>query len=187
MGVLVYDDVVLERAVAHGVGQVPEEHAHATALAVGICGKVSVVAPGGVLDRDQDTVIAAAAFVEVVVLEVERGLGEAVAVQDVVDRVADVERIDASSVHVGSGRGRRSQAGGVVEDETRAGLRGQRRCGALVGDDVVARSGCSGGRAVAVPALRRGNSVLGVREGLEALGGDLLPYGENKILEKQHC
>ena len=116
--VLVRDDVVLERAVAVGARQVPDEHAHVPALAVWGRREVRVVGPRAVLDGDRDAVVALAALAEVVVLEVERGLGEAVLVLDVVHRVHDVERVDACGVDVGRVEGGDGQVRVVVEDET---------------------------------------------------------------------
>ena len=122
MGVLVGDDVVLEGAVALGAGEVPEEHAHVAALAIRGRREVGVVGARGVLDGDGDAVGALAALAEVVGLEVERGLGEAVLVRDIVDRVDCVEGVHAGGVDVGGRRGGGAGADGVVEDKAGAGL-----------------------------------------------------------------
>ena len=99
--------------------------------------KVGIIDTGRVLDRDGNTVVASSAVAEVVVLEVEGRLGEAVLVGDIVDGVHNVEGVGAGSIDVGL-RGR-SGAGVLGEDElsgTR--LRSNARLAALESDGVVA-------------------------------------------------
>jgi len=67
------------------------------------CGKVSIVHSSRVLDRHFYAVIASASFAKVVILEVERSLGESVAVGKVMDSVDDIESICTSRVDIGGG------------------------------------------------------------------------------------
>jgi len=55
------------------------------------------------LDRHFYAVIASASFAKVVILEVERSLGESIAVGKVMDSVDDIESICASRVDIGGG------------------------------------------------------------------------------------
>ena len=52
------------------------------------------------LNGDDDTIVSSPAVVEVGVLEVERSLGEAVLVSDVVHLVDDVEGVDSGCVEI---------------------------------------------------------------------------------------
>ena len=182
VSVLVCDDVVLESTVTLGVGEVPQEHAHRAALAVGRGGEVRVVDARRRLDGDGDTIIAPTTVAEVVVLEVERGLREAVAVVDVVHGVDNVECVRARRVDVRARRGGRREVDGVVEDEIGARLGCYRALAAPESDRVVA---CGCGRrssSVAVPAFGRGGGVKRVSERLKALCGDFPLDGEDEVL-----
>ena len=96
----------------------------------------TVIDPSRVLDGDRHAVIPSAALVEVVVLEVEPRLGEAVDVRDVVDRVHNVERVRARGVQVRLHRRRLVLV--LREDElARRGLARHARLGALERDRVV--------------------------------------------------
>ena len=148
------------------------------ALAVGGRLEVGVVGAGRVLDGDSDAVIALAALAEVVGLEVERGLGEAVLVRDVVQRVDDVEGVHACRVDVHRRRRLLARDHRVVEDEARAGLASRRARARLVGDNVVAL-----GVGAGVPAVGRGGGVLRVGDELGALSEGLLPDGEDTVLK----
>ena len=147
---------------------------------------LTVIRTVRVLHRDRHAVIPLAPFVEVVVLEVEPGLREAVQVRDVVDRVDDVERVDTRCVDVCRGRRSGGEVDRVVEDEAGAGLRGHGALATPERDRVVASGRGRGGRAIAVPALGRGRGVLRVREGLEALRWEFPGDGENKVLQMIH-
>lgn len=138
VGILVHNDIVLERAVTLRAGCGEKVHAHVPALAIGRSREVCVIRSGGVLDRRSDAVALFTAVVEVVLLEVERGLGEAVSVSDVVHGVDEVEVVHARSVNVRGRRGRLGCVLGIVEDEPRGRLRGDAGGGALVGDRIVA-------------------------------------------------
>lgn len=135
VGHLVDNNVVLKGTIAEGVGDVEQEHAHLTGLAVGGRREVGVVGASGVLDGDRHTVIGTSTLSIVVVLEaapfvsirskivlqkmnvLERSLREAVAVGNVVHGVDDVERVGTRDVDVRSSRRLLLQVVGEVEDE----------------------------------------------------------------------
>ena len=101
----------------------------------------TVVHSRPVLHGDLDAVVTCAALSKVVILEVERGLREPVLVRDIVDRVRDVERVDARGVDVGLQRlGILRRVLDVDEVEGRRRLSGRHPpCGDVdVGDGVVA-------------------------------------------------
>ena len=144
--------------------------------------KVGIIDTGRVLDRDGNTVVASSAVAEVVVLEVERRLREAVAVVDVVHRVDNVERVRARRVYVRARRGGRREVDGVVEDEIGARLGRYRALAAPESNRVVS---CGCGRrsgSVAVPTFGRGGGILRVSERLKALCGDFPLDREDKVL-----
>ena len=118
------------------VGQVPKEHAHASACAISRGAEVGVVRSSRILHADSDAVVTLSTLALVVVLEVERRLGEAVEVRDVVNAVHHIEGIDDGSVHV-CGDSRR--LGGVcgVDERIRGGLLRNAARGGLVSDSVL--------------------------------------------------
>ena len=98
--------------------------------------EVGVVRSSRVLHADSDAVVTLTALALVVVLEVERCLGETVEVRNVVDAVHYVESVDDGRVHVcGDSR----CLGGVcsVDERIRGGLLRNAARGGLVGDSVV--------------------------------------------------
>lgn len=131
------NDVVLKGTVSLRFGEVPQIHPHRTTLAVGWSVEIGIVGARAILDEDSDAVVADAALAEVVVLEVEGGLGETVLVRDVVDGVDDVERVGTRSVQVDCNAG---FSGGVVliYELSVAGLRGRVGLGILESYHVVA-------------------------------------------------
>lgn len=133
---LVNDNIVLKSTIPLGAGNIPEEHPHLSALAIGGSGEVGVVGTSAVLDTDSDTIVTASTLSEVVGLEVKGGLGEAVAVGDVVDSVDDVEGIHLGSGEVSSDG--RSLVGVLGVDElARGGLSSSRGLGTFESNDVV--------------------------------------------------
>ena len=105
-----------------------------------------------------------------------------VAVRQVVDRVDNVERVGDRSVQVSRGSRGVCRVLGVDEVEARGRLRGGLALGTLVRDDVVTGSRGRGRRTRAVPARGRGDGVLRVGNGLEALGQNLLSDGKDTVL-----
>ena len=180
--VLAHRHVVLKRPIALRVRRVPQEHRHQAVLLVGGRREVRVVEPMHVLDRHAHAVAVGAALAKVVILEVERGLGEAVDVRDVVHGVHNVEAVRDRRREVVR-RGRVS-VGVLGEYKVLAGgrLLGGAQLIVLERDGVVAT--CVGSRCVAVvvPSLRRCLKVRGIVEHLKALHERLLGNGENAVL-----
>lgn len=98
--------------------------------------EVRIVRTRAILHTDRNPVVTGSTLSEVIILEVERGLSEAVAVGEVMDTVDDVERISASGIDVAGGW--ESRVVGVVEDLASGGLCGEVRGGSLEREDVVA-------------------------------------------------
>ena len=67
---------------------------------LGRCGKVGVVGSGRILNGDENTVILGATLVKVVKLEVERFLGEAVTICEVVHHIENKEGVRAGRIEV---------------------------------------------------------------------------------------
>lgn len=103
---------------------------------LGRSGEVGVVGTRAVLNTHDNAVVARAALTKVVVLEIERFLGETVAVGEVVEDVDHVERIGASSIDVRSDGRTDGGVVGVVED-ARSGLGGNACLAAFECYDVV--------------------------------------------------
>lgn len=98
------------------------------------------------------------------------------------NRVDNVERVGDRSVQVS--RGSRGVCGVLGVDEVEAGgrLGGGLALGTLVRDDVVTGSRGRGRRARAMPAGGRSDGVLGVGDGLEAVGQNLFRDGKDTVL-----
>jgi Asp-tRNA(Asn)/Glu-tRNA(Gln) amidotransferase C subunit len=125
--------------------KVPKEHPHRAGTTIRRSGEVSVVCPGATLHRNRNAVIGSAALAVVVRLEVERRLGEAVSVCDIVDAVDDVERVGARSVEIDLRR--RRSTGVLREDEVQGcgGLRSDAALCAFERDGVVSCGGTNKG------------------------------------------
>lgn len=100
--------------------------------------KLSVVGSRVVLNGHQHSVASLSSLPKVVVLEVERCLGEPISVRDIVDSVHDKEGVSAGSIDVAAHSRVQFSIVGEVEDETRAGLGRHAGLGAFECDDVVA-------------------------------------------------
>lgn len=90
------------------------------------------------MDGQEDFVSRLAALVEVGVLEVVRGLGEAVQVGDVVDHVCDVESIGASGIEVVRGGRLCFGVDDVIVNVPSFRFLGEGRLRAFVRNDVIA-------------------------------------------------
>lgn len=97
--------------------------------------EVGIVDTGRVLHAHRDPIVAESTLSKVVRLEVERGLGEAVSVRNVVDRVHDEECVRDCRVDVRRGGRSHGRILGVDEVESSGGL-GRSDAG-FSSDDVV--------------------------------------------------
>ena len=185
--VLVHDDVGVERAVHVRVGVRADVHLHPRARAVRGRHEVGVVAAGVELVADVGAALHLGVYgiargpaaAVVVGLEVPRRLGEAVAVEHVVDDVGEVEKLRGGGVGVGRGVLREVQREGERERgaAVRRGVGGVGRLVVVavhVGVGVVAaRGGELGARGPVgvVPAVGRGERVLHAGDERAAVGG----------------
>jgi hypothetical protein len=118
VGELVDDDVVLHGSISVRVGQGPNEHtadARLAAISKSVSGnknsedkgnvlrrrsEVSIVRTTGVLNGNLHPIPCSSALSQVVLLEVECGFGESIAIGDVMKGVDDVERVGRGSRNV---------------------------------------------------------------------------------------
>lgn len=98
-----HDNIILQRAVPSRTSEIPNVHPHLTIDPIPHSREERVIGALRDLDGRSDAVVALPALVEVVGLEVERGLGKPVSVGAVVHAVDDVEGVHARSVQVHSG------------------------------------------------------------------------------------
>lgn len=172
VGVLVENDTGVEGAVTVGGRLSPEVHAHASVLAIRGSGKVGVVGARAVLGVQDDHVVATAALVVVVGLEVTSSLGETESVQQVVVLVGSVEELGDGSVQVGLGLGVGSGGPSVLKLAIRS-------AGAVVVEVAVATAGVVLGNTVVTAS--HGVVLLAIAEPGEGRGSLVPGVGNNNL------
>ncbi len=172
--VFVDHDLGIEIAVDIGRRAGPEIHLHPAARSVRRRREVRVVRPRTILSLGRDAVKAIAAATEVVLLEVERLLGEAETVKLVVVPIVDVEKLRyrgplwvVHAVRLDDRRARRDDLAGRRRRIARVGVRVQRAHGKIEGPRRIA-GGATVDRIDAVGRVAIEPRLVGVAVGLIA-------------------
>lgn len=89
-----YDDIILQRTIPVGRRVIPQKQMHLPVDPIRQSREERIVCPGRCLHRHNNMVVALPGLIEIALLEVERGFGEAVLVRDVMHLVDKVECVD---------------------------------------------------------------------------------------------